>query len=121
MESLDGATSQTPTVGRSKEWVERTNTALQVIGGFLLINGVYFALFETGVYTALVYYSFVLMVLTGVGYCYYFTADDVEHLLYACQTTSSTMIDSIGLPVTRSTPDSRSTPKARSPSEQQRL
>lgn len=121
MESLDGATSRTPTAGQSKEWIERTNTALQVVGGFLLINGIYFALFEAGIYTALVYYSFVLMVLTGVGYCYYFTAEDVEYLLYTCQVTGSSMIDSLGLPSARSTPDTRSTPETQSPSEPRRL
>lgn len=115
MESLDGATSRTSTVGRSKEWVERTNTALQVLGGFLLTNGIYFALFETDIYTALVFYSFVLMVLTGVGYCYYFTAEDVEYLLQSCQSTGSSMINSLDLF------SARSSPEQRSPSERRRL
>ncbi|UPM43193.1 hypothetical protein [Halocatena salina] len=113
MESLNGATSRTPAVGQSKEWVERTNMALQLLGVFLLINGIYFALFEADIYTALVFYSFVLMVLTGVGYCYYFTAEDVEYVLRSCQYTGSSMIDSIDLLNGRSTPNQQSTSERR--------
>lgn len=113
MESLGGATSRTPTVEQSKAWVERTNTALQVLGGFLLTNGIYFALFETDIYTALVFYSFVMMVLTGVGYCYYFTAEDVEHVLRSCQAIGSSMIDALDLFGARSSPERRSTSERR--------
>lgn len=113
MESLHSATYRTPTAGQSKEWMERANTSLQVLGSFLLINGIYFTIFSIGIYTALVYYSFVLMVLTAVGYCYYFTAEDVEHLLYAWQATGSSVIDSFDPLGVRSTPEPRSTPKRR--------
>lgn len=113
MESLHSATSRAPTAGQSKEWMERANTSLKLLGSFLLINGIYFAIFSIGIYTALVYYSFVLMVLTAVGYCYYFTAEDVECLLYSWQATGSSMIDSFNLLGVRSAPEPRSTPKRR--------
>ena len=107
MESLDGATTRKQKPEQPKEWIDLTNTVLQVLGGFFLINGIYFALFTTSIYTAMVYYSFVLMVLTGIGYCYYFTAEDIERLLQTWQTTGISMMDSLELPDTRSTPERR--------------
>jgi hypothetical protein len=122
MESLDGATTRTQESEGSKGSTERIdliNTVLKVLGGFFLINGIYFALFTTGIYTAMVFYSFVLMVLTGIGYCYYFTADDVERLLYTGQSAgislvdsfelsnSLELLDSFELPGTHSTPERR--------------
>jgi hypothetical protein len=107
MESLDGATTRKEQPEQSKEWIDLTNTVLQVLGGFFLINGIYFALFTTSIYTAMVYYSFVLMVLTGIGYCYYFTAEDIECLLHTWQTIGISMVESLELPSTRSTPERR--------------
>lgn len=107
MESLDGATSRRQESEQPKEWIELVNTALQVLGGFFLINGIYFALFATGIYTAMVYYSFVLMILTGIGYCYYFTADDVESLLQAWHSVGVVMLDSMERSGARSTPEQR--------------
>lgn len=107
MESLGGATSRKPESERSEEWIALVNTTLQMLGGFFLINGIYFALFATSIYTAMVYYSFVLMILTGIGYCYYFTAEDVEDALHAWQSAGSSMMDSPDHPGARSTPDHR--------------
>lgn len=107
MESLGGATSQRPEPERSEEWIALVNTTLQMLGGFFLINGIYFALFATGIYTAMVYYSFVLMILTGIGYCYYFTAEDVEDMLHAWLSVGTSMMNSAERPGARSTPDRR--------------
>lgn len=107
MESLGGTTPRGPESERSKEWIEPVNKTLRMLGGFFLINAIYFTLFATGIYTAMVYYSFVLMILTGIGYCYYFTAEDVESALRAWQSVDLSVTDSIERPGARSTPERR--------------
>lgn len=82
MESLNGTLAQPQEEERPDEWTETTDTVLELVGGFLFINGVYFAVFTTSIYTAIVFYAFLLMLLTGIGYSSYFTAEDVEDLLY---------------------------------------
>lgn len=95
--------------------MQRTNVGLQLLGVFLLINGIYFALFTTDIYTALVYYSFVLMVVTGISYCYWYTTDDFESLLGTIRTIALGLREEIDLPTVRSTP------RQRAPSERRRL
>jgi hypothetical protein len=107
MESLDGATTRKREPEQSKGWIDLINTVLQVLGGFFLINGIYFALFTTSIYTAMVYYSFVLMVLTGIGYCYYFTAEDIEDALHTWRAVGISVVDSLELPGAHSTPERR--------------
>ncbi len=115
MESLDGTTARNRSAEESKEWMQRTNIGLQLLGVFLLINGIYFALFTTDIYTALVYYSFVLMVVTGISYCYWFTADDFGSVLETIRTVAIGLREEIDLPTVRSTP------RKNGPSERRRL
>lgn len=107
MESLDGATTRKRESEQPKGWIDLINTVLKVLGGFFLIHGIYFALFATSIYTVMVYYSFVLMVLTGIGYCYYFTAEDIEDALYTWQAIGTSIANSIDFTGVRSTPDHR--------------
>lgn len=107
MESLDGATTRTQDSERPKEEIDLIDTVLQVLGGFFLINGIYFAVFATSIYTVMMYYSFVLMILTGIGYCCYFTAEDVEQLLWKWQEIGTSVVNSFELPDTRTTPERR--------------
>lgn len=81
MESLNGTLAQPQEEERPDEWTETTDTVLELVGGFLFINGVYFAVFTTSLFTAVMFYAFLLMLLTGIGYSSYFTAEDVEDLL----------------------------------------